>query len=322
MPSLALIGIDLGGTKCHGVVTDARGTILGQSRRATSAGGARDALQRVWVDLNDEASRQGRRVVQTVVGVPAVVEQASGEMHRGPNVGWDGVDASTILDEVGPVAFENDANLAALGELTACDDASADFVLLSIGTGFGGAVVAGGRIIRGRSGGAGEFGEVPLGLFAPQCDPRPARLEDLVSGNGIARAACAAQEQSGRELAFSLDAQGVFEAAQRGDVDAAAILLPVLDRLGLLIAVLACICDPQRVIFDGSVGRGLAPFADRIVAIARRWVGNPPEVRMSRLAPTSTLRGAIELGRALGGLSDTASHPSLWGLSPRSSEHA
>ncbi len=322
MPSLALIGIDLGGTKCHGVVTDAQGAILGQLRCATSAGGARDVLQWVWAGLNDEASRQGRRVVQTVVGVPAVVDQASGEMNRGPNVGWVGVDASTMLDEIGPVVFENDANLAALAELTTGDDTSADFVLLSIGTGFGGALVAGGRIIRGRSGGAGEFGEVPLGLLAPQSDLRPARLEDLVSGKGIARAACEAQEESGRELGFSLDATGVFEAAQRGDVDAAAILSPVLDRLGLLIAALACICDPQLVILDGSVGRGLAPFADQIVAIARRWVDNPPQLRTSHLAPTSTLRGAIELGRALSGLSDAASNPTLWGLAPRSSEHA
>jgi glucokinase len=302
MNSLSFVGIDLGGTKCHGALAGEHGSVIAEARRSTGGGGgAVGAVRDVWNTLSERAEREGLMVTQTVVGVPAVVNQRRGRVTRGPNVGWGDFETREILPEIGSVFFENDANLAAFGELSSGQMRGiSNFALFSIGTGFGGALVIGQRVVTGHRGGAGEFGELPLSAPSGCPDDPPSQLEGLVSGLGIAHAATrlAARQHAGG-LGFELSSRGVIEAAAQGDSNAEKILDPVLEAIGHLTATLAYIVEPRAVVLDGSVGRALARFVGRIEEFAGRWAERVPSVYVSQLEPNSTVRGAIDLARVL-----------------------
>lgn len=303
----AIIGIDLGGTKCHGALATADGTIVAEERRSTHEnGGAIEAIRRVWGSLHEHAQNRRLEIVQTVAGIPAVVDPSDGSVTRGPNVGWDGLDSDQILGGLGPFVLENDANLAAIAESSASEMlGSTTFALFSIGTGFGGALAVNGDVVSGLRGGVGEFGDMPLGPSTTDMIEPIGRLEDVVSGRGIGLAAKRLQAaKATRGLDFEPTSKGVIEAAIRGNEDAWKILGPVLERLGGLIVDLHYIVEPSSIVLDGSVGRALAPFSGRLEELVGRWVDSGPRVRISTLAPTSTVRGAIELGRSLAGVGD------------------
>ena len=99
------------------------------------------------------------------VGVPAIVDPVTGRAVGGPNVHWDGFPLVATWREhlEAPFVVDNDVNLAALGHAWKGDaNGRADFVVLSLGSGVGAAVVADGHLLRGRHGAAGEIGFMVL----------------------------------------------------------------------------------------------------------------------------------------------------------------
>jgi predicted NBD/HSP70 family sugar kinase len=192
------------------------------------------------------------------------------------------------------VTVENDVNLAALAERShghALD--VADFVLLWVGRGLGLAVVLGGRLHRGASGGAGEIGYLPVPgapLPASVAAPRATAFQSLVSAEAV----------------LALAAARGLEQPSAGAAIAAAVASdhPLLDELGERLAVgLAAICvvlDPSLVVLSGDVGcAGGAALAGRVQRAVPRIAPVHPTVVVSGVTGNAVVAGAVQVATAM-----------------------
>ena len=178
-----VIGVDLGGTKV--AVAALRGINLGDALVKPTDHSGGDAL----IDqLAGMIETVGEGSIDAIgVGVPSVVEFETGRVVSSVNIPLVDVPLRQVLgDRLGvPVFVDNDATVAALAE--AHDDhlllVAHNLVMLTIGTGVGGGIVLGGRIYRGATGGAGEFGHTIVGLDMNH----PIPIAWAISGSGLAR---------------------------------------------------------------------------------------------------------------------------------------
>lgn len=299
--SECVVGIDLGGTKCHGAMSGLDGQVRAEQYvTVAEAGGAFEALERVWSTMLAAARAEGKEPAALAVGVPAVIDPDSELAVRGPNVGWDGFDLVARVREFGvPFVVDNDVNLAAIaegevGKATGCRD----YAVLSIGTGLGGAVVANGHLVRGRHNAAGE-----IGAMLPETrmlgDRRAAGiggLESILSGAAIAqraRSLVVSEPDAMRELGATPTAREVIVAGLAGQRHAAGLLGDAVRALAQAIVTIAAVTDPEVVVIDGSVGRALAPMFGEVEALVARHIATPPRLEASELGPNSTVRGAL-----------------------------
>jgi predicted NBD/HSP70 family sugar kinase len=178
-----------------------------------------------------------------------------------------------------PVAVANDAQAAAWGEHVQGAGAGADIVFLTVSTGIGGGVVTGGRLLQGRGGLAGHFGQ----LLPP--DGAPTLLEDSASGTWIARRAAA--------IGLAPDARAVFAAVEAGDARAAEILSTSAARVGRLCENLQLSFDPDRIVIGGGVGLGPG-YLDRVA----RSLAHLDDLRRPQLVPAQLGRDAGIIGMA------------------------
>src|SRR4051794_35183244 len=198
-----VLGIDLGGSNVRAALVDGRGDPVAELAEPTSGGDARAVVMQL--------GELGRRLAGDVrlsgvgIGVPGVLVR--GTLQMAPNLPpFDGVDlADAVAAELeADVVVDNDVNMATVGEHRRGLGAGVDdFVFIAVGTGVGMGIVAGGRLVRGARGAAGEIADVPV-------DGRT--LEQIAGGSAIARSFGAPT---------ALD---VFAAAERGDAAAAAVL--------------------------------------------------------------------------------------------------
>ena len=162
------IGVDLGGTNLRAAAISAEGTILDQFQISTPRTEGRDKIVAGMVD-GIQKVREGRGDASLDgigVGVPGLIELEKGIIHKAPNLsGWEDFPLRDELESKlsCPVLLENDANAAALGEywLGAGRDVG-DLVLVTLGTGIGGGIISGGKIMHGYLGMAGEIGHVTV----------------------------------------------------------------------------------------------------------------------------------------------------------------
>lgn len=299
--SACVVGIDLGGTKCHGALSGLDGAILAEQYvSVVDAGGAFAALVQVWNAMKDAALGRGVEIGALAVGVPAVIDADSELAVRGPNVGWDGFDLVERVRSFGvPFLVDNDVNLAAIAEGEVGQAVgSRDYAVLSIGTGLGGAVVANGRLVRGRHHAAGEIGAlVPDGRMLDEDHASGiGGLESVLSGAAIARRArelSASDPAALLELGACPTAREVIAAGLAGQFVSKGLLDEVVRALAQAVVTFAAVVDPEIVVIDGSVGRALAPLLDDVTAIVGRHIATPPRLAVSELGPNSTVRGAL-----------------------------
>lgn len=295
--SAAVVGIDLGGTKCHGAVAGLDGRILAEEYvTVAEAGGAFEALSRVWTTMRAAAGEPAA----LAVGVPAVIDPETELAVRGPNVGWDGFDLVARVREFGvPFLVDNDVNLAAIAEGEVGKAVGArDYAVLSIGTGLGGAVVANGHLVRGRHNAAGEIGAMlpEVRMLGDLRSSGIGGLESILSGAAIAgraRALVAAEPAARAELGETPTAREVIVAGLDGRPHAARLLGDMVRALAQAVVTIAAVTDPEVIVIDGSVGRAAAPMLGEVAALVARHVATPPRLEVSDLGPNSTVRGAL-----------------------------
>jgi glucokinase len=300
-----LLAVDLGGTKCHAVLADARGEVLHEDYRHTAEQAEPvDVLLAVLRELRCAADRHGVGIDAVAIGIPAFIDRHTGLVVGGNNLGWHGFDLSARLDEVLPEPYvvENDVNLAALGEARAGAGRGADsFATVSLGTGLGGAIVVEGRLLRGAHAAAGEFGFLMAGRDQLR-RPGLMGMESLVGGRAIAARAraLAALDPGGTELdPDTADAAAVFAAAQRADRLAGQLVDELLEHVAMAVVDITAVVDPELVVLDGSLGRALRPCLPRLTELIRPSVLCPPDLAVSTLAPNAALVGAITEARRL-----------------------
>lgn len=290
------VGLDVGGTKCLGVALDEHGEIVAEERRPTPRGhGSLPLLIDALAELADALGPFDH----IGVGVPGLVTR-QGVLRAAPNL--DGVadfDVAGLLGErVGqPVHVDNDATCAAVSEwMHGAGRGTTDMVLVTLGTGIGGGVVAGGRLQRGNHGFAGEFGHMVVDPDGPPCPcGRRGCWERYASGSGLARLAreAAVGGRVGRVLEIAggdpeaVRGEMVQQAAREGDAGA----LAVIDDFGRWVALglvnLTNVLDPERFVLGGGLAAGADLYLDPIRTWLRELIYQPelrplPDVAFAR----------------------------------------
>ena len=263
------IGVDVGGTKCLGVVLDGNGNVVDEYRVPTPAGGRAvvDAIVTVVRELAGRRAGEATGAVAAVgVGVPGLVDDA-GVLRFAPNL------PGVVELAVGPivreqligvtVVVENDASCAGWAERQAGAARGHDHtVLVTLGTGIGGGIVLGGGLYRGAHGFAGEIGHMVVDPDGPRC-PCGQRgcWERFASGSGLGRIAREAAH-AGRaarivELAGgdaeNVKGEHVTAAAAEGDEDAGEVMAAYGWWVALGLANLANVFDPELFVLGGGL---------------------------------------------------------------------
>lgn len=298
-------GIDVGGTKCLGVVLDDDGEIVREGLRPTPEGP--DAILDTLTDLAGEL-----RPWDTIgVGMPGLVTR-TGVLRAAPNlVGIAEFAVGPRLSErLGTrVEVDNDATCAAAAEwkLGAARGAT-DVVMVTLGTGIGGGLVTGNRLQRGVNGFAGEYGHMVVDPDGPPCPcGRRGCWERFASGTGLARLAreAAVGRRISRVVAIAggdpegVRGEHVMQAAREGDRQS----LDVIDQFGRWVALglvnLTNAVDPEVIVLGG----GLAAAPDLYIGPIEKWFVEliyAPELRpRPRLAFAEFHHRAGAVGAAL-----------------------
>ena len=259
------VAIDLGGTRFRVAAVDHGGRIVARHSELTHAEEGRDSvLRRVLAAAERIIDRVGtERVAGIGIGVPGPVNPWVGLVLQTPNLpGWHEVPIKAILEAQlhQPVQVGNDANLAAVGEhVYGAGQGTDDLIYLTVSTGIGGGVLAGGRLLLGAAGLAAEPGHMTMLPDGPRCGcGNQGCLETLASGTAIAREA-RRRLADGLPSALSgltpeeVDAETVVEAAYRGDPLARDVMARAAGYLGLGIANLVHLFNPRAIILGGGV---------------------------------------------------------------------
>lgn len=269
---MSVVGIDLGGTKMAGIRMHERGAILAQEEWPTPQ--EPEEILNELVRLVGALSDEGTAAVG--VGAAGMVDFEAGVLRFAPNLPLRDVPLRDVVrDRAGlPCIVDNDANAAGWGEYRFGAARGHDHVLLiTVGTGIGGALVIGGRLERGAHGFAAEIGHIIVEPDGPECGcGNRGCWEQVASGKAldVLAAGDAARDPSGQiaQLAEGRSAKGrdASRAARMGDQYARAIFADVGRRLGEGIAGLVNVLDPEIVV----VGGGVAEEGDLLLEPARR----------------------------------------------------
>ncbi len=300
-----VVGVDLGGTKIYTALADLRGRILAEVRVPT---GAREGPEAVMARIADTVHRVagtagGAAPLALGIGSPGPLDPETGVVYRSPNLGWEDVPLKRRLEEIlgVPVLVDNDANLAALGEYSfGAGQGARQMVYVTVSTGIGGGIILDGRIYRGAGGGAGEAGHMVLDPDGPLCGcGRRGCLEALASGTAMAsRARELAAAGRGRAIlaeaggsAGGITAVSVARAAAAGDAEALEIISRAGEYLGMGLANLVNLINPDRLV----VGGGALEAGETL------WAGMERELKARALHPALDQVRVVRAG--LGGRS-------------------
>jgi glucokinase len=258
------LGLDVGGTKINAFRVHRDGTVAARERVATPA----DDAEATVAAMIDVARRlRTPEVVAVGVGAAGLVDASEGVLRFAPNLAWREVPiAARLSDALGlPCQVDNDANAAAWGEWRfGAGRGYRHMLLVTVGTGIGGGIVAGRRLFRGAHGFAAEIGHIVVEPGGPLCGcGNRGCWEQVASGAAIGRLGReAAREHPGSALADlaggdpdAVTGVTVTEAADRGDEVARGIVAEVGRRLGEGIAGLVNTLDPQVVVVGGGAAR-------------------------------------------------------------------
>ncbi|HAW60418.1 MAG TPA: hypothetical protein DCW86_03015 [Actinobacteria bacterium] len=271
-----LIGVDIGGTKIMGGVVDDGGNLLTSLKKPTPTTNARVLIEAVKEVIGELLTRDPG-VLGTGLGVAGLVDWEEGMVTFSPNLPLKGV---PLREEVRsffglPTFVDNDANVAALGECRyGAGERSSNLVFIILGTGIGGGIIVDGKIYRGTRGYAGEIGHMVIDPRGPLCGcGNHGCLEALASGQAIAvrarEAVAGGRASSILELAGgkveNITAKTVTTATGKGDVLGREILSEAGRMLGIGLANLVNVFDPEIIIAGG----GLAEAGELILGPAR-----------------------------------------------------
>jgi predicted NBD/HSP70 family sugar kinase len=291
-----VVGIDVGRSFVRAVIADMRGEILARRDERARARSSRTLITQIGDvahALAADVRVSWRQVTFATIGSPGVFETATSQVFLAPNLpGWGrhGL-VEAVQEELGTnIGFENDVNLACLGERwRGLGKDVSNFVYLHVGTGVGMGLVLNGELYRGSHGIAGEVGYLRLAAMDPR-DTRNGRrgaLEAEIGAAGIVRAA--------RELGLKppLSPKSVFSAARRGDVRARRLVESVADRIALALAAVVPIVDPELVILGGGIGQNGDLLLPAIERELRALSPFRPRVEVSALGQDAVVIGAV-----------------------------
>ncbi|WP_231123862.1 ROK family glucokinase [Nocardioides sambongensis] len=313
--NLPACGIDIGGTKIAGALVAADGTILAEDR-VESPAAEPSAIETAVAGLVGRLA-DGQSVAGVGVGAAGYVDAARTTVRFAPNIAWRDEPLAADLGRLTglPVVVENDANAAAWGEFRygAGRDVD-DQLMVTVGTGVGGGVIVGGRLLRGAFGSAAEIGHVGVVPDGEQCGcGNRGCLEQYGSGTALVRSARGAARGDVIRARALLDRAGgdpdaitgqmITAAAHEGDRFAVEQFERLGYWLGYGIASIGAVLDPAVVVIGGGVSEAgrllLDPLRDSYQkALSGRGYRPEAEIRPAELGNRAGVIGAADLSRA------------------------
>lgn len=307
-----VIAIDIGGTSFRVALADATAQIIERNSEPTRATeGSERGLERIIETIRKTAAVVGMEKVKAIaVAAAGPIDPQTGVILTPPSLPtWHNVRLKTTLEQAFdiPVWVENDADMAAVGERQFGAGRGYDRVVyMTVSTGIGGGIVLDGQVLRGSKVSAAELGHIVIDPNGPVCNcGGRGHVEVMASGTAIARMArerissggrTAMAQHCGNDLS-KLTAADVVDAARNGDQLAIEVMNEAGTNLGMAIASIVHIVDPDVVIIGGGVSNAggllLEPvrrsFAERAMADFR----NRTKIVRSELGDDSGLRGAV-----------------------------
>ena len=267
-----VVGIDIGGQTSKLGVVDARGDVLAQTViRTDTFGSDADAyvaaLAEAVKSLIKQAGKEPEEIRGIGVGVPNG-NYYTGEVAFAPNLAWaadKSVSLAKMLSEaVGgmPVSLTNDANAAAVGEMTyGAARGMKNFIMITLGTGVGSGIVVDGKVLYGHDGFAGELGHTSVMRYNGRlcgCG-KTGCLEAYCSAIGIARTAREWLEASGQPTLLrdipNLTSKDIYDAAKQGDNFALRLFDYTGTLLGRSFADFIAFSSPEAIVLFGGLAR-------------------------------------------------------------------
>lgn len=291
-----VVGVDVGRERVRAAIADLAGTMLArvdQKSRAYSAKALITQIGRAARQVADQAGQRWSRVTVTVVGSPGVFGAQGDHATLAHNLpGWSRAGVlDAVRSELGThVRFDNDVNLAAMGEaMFGAGRGVETFAYLHVGTGVGMGIVLQGELYRGATGAAGEVGYLPIAARDPH-DRSARRRGALESSIGAAAIVREAKTAGVRSAATAAD---VMEAARAGDPKAREVVRALAIRIGFALAAIVPVLDPALVILGGGVGRNGDVLLDPIRRELAALCPIRPRIAVSELGADAELLGAV-----------------------------
>jgi len=260
-----VVAIDIGGTQLRAALIDAQGNIHARAKDATLA---QEGLEPV-LDRIKRLVRQimtGTKPSAIGISAPGPINPWTGTLYRPPNLpGWESVPLKDILEKEFGLSVQagNDANVAALAEQRwGAGQGTQDLIYLTISTGIGSGVISRGKLVLGRDGFAVEAGHTTVDPDGPLCGcGNHGCLESLASGPAMASYAVGLIANGRSSLITQLVENDlgrvapplIGEAARRGDPLAQEVIKRAAFYMGLGIANLINIFNPELIIVGGGV---------------------------------------------------------------------
>lgn len=311
-----IVGVDLGGTNVRAALVNPHGRVsriekieIGSDTRFERVAGLiADVIKKSALSASADAA-----VFSAVgIGSPGPLDRVTGVIPETKNLNWVNAPLTqTVSELLGglPVYLENDAHAHAWGEFIAgaargCDD----MVMLTLGTGVGGAIICNSRLLLGKDGGAGHIGAMPIDLDSPRQQGFSGTVESLCSATAIAKTARILLDErpdavsSLRSLPDDkLNARAVSDAAADGDPIAREVWDFTGRRLGVACAALANILNTERIIIGGGASAAWDHFYPALMEELERrtWRTMFKRVRVvqAALGDAAGIIGAAGLAR-------------------------
>ncbi|TDP99703.1 MULTISPECIES: ROK family glucokinase [unclassified Leifsonia] len=307
------IGIDIGGTKIAGALVDELGTIVREDRVPTDATRPEE-IENAVVAMIQRLSDGPEEIAGAGVAAAGFIDAAQSTVYYAPNINWRHEPFREKLEQRIdiPVIIENDANAAGWAEFRyGAGRLVSDMVVLTIGTGVGGAIVSNDRLFRGGFGAGAEIGHMrvvpgglPCGCGAHGC------IEQYGSGRALQRMANELADAGGigqgladvRSRTGALTGNDISALITAGDPGALAALRQLGDWLGQACASLGAILDPQLFVFGGGVAQAgellLEPIRLAYLEnLPARGFHPEPEFAIAELVNDAGVVGAADLAR-------------------------
>ena len=304
-------GVDIGGTTIKMGLFTTEGELLEDWEIPTrTEDGGSHILSDIAEAVNRKLDEKGisKLDVEGIgVGVPGPVGP-DGTVFKCVNLGWDVINVEQRLHSLTSFKCKagNDAHVAALGEMwQGGGKGHRDVVMVTLGTGVGGGVIIGGKILAGINGAAGEIGHIPMYDDDPEacgCGKRGC-LEQSASANGMVRITRRYYDENPKAVSSlkkipSYTSKEIFEEAGKGDKVALQMVEQVGYLLGKALASIACVVNPEVFVIGGGMSKAGDILIDSIRKEFRRFAfhaSRETEFKLAELGNHAGIYGGVRM---------------------------
>lgn len=307
-----VMGIDMGASHISIIMTDFGAQVIDEIEVPFSIADGPELCIRQADTLVSNLLKKNNATIQDIyaigLGVPGPIDSQAGMVYAPPLMpGWDGYPIQQYLQEKWglPVSLNNDSELGALGEWAyGVGRGENHLAYIKVGSGVGSGLLLNGQIYHGATGSAGEIGHLTIVENGPLCDcGNSGCLETLAGGKAIARQAREAILSGQRTLLTGmgpielLTARDVTSAARRGDLVSQNIIASAGRYLGIAIAGLVNLFNPQTIVVGGGVAQVgdllLQPIRDTVTQRSLKASARTVKINTAVLRRHSSGMGAI-----------------------------